>query len=168
MYKRQEQRRELAQEVDRLQFAVDEIDGIAPEPGEDEELVQLVRKLQDVDGLRESAEIALASIDGTEELEEAASALLGRAVSALAGSTDKELAALGERLGEISSQLGDISGELGGYLAGLPADPHLLERSLQRQQELRTLTRKYAGDIDGVVAWRNEACLLYTSPSPRD
>ena len=157
-YKRRtEQRRELAQEVDRLQFAVDEIDGIAPEPGEDEELVQLVRKLQDVDGLRESAEIALASIDGTEELEEAASALLGRAVSALAGSTDKELAALGERLSEISTQLGDISGELGGYLAGLPADPHLLEKSLQRQQELRTLTRKYAGDIDGVVAWRNEA-----------
>ena len=157
-YKRRtEQRRELAQEVDRLQFAVDEIDGIAPEPGEDEELVQLVRKLQDVDGLRESAEVALAAIDGTEELEEAASALLGRAVSALAGSTDKELAALGERLSEISTQLGDISGELGGYLAGLPADPHLLEKSLQRQQELRTLTRKYAGDIDGVVAWRNEA-----------
>ena len=140
-----------------MQFAVDEIDGIAPEPGEDEELVQLVRKLQDVDGLRESAEVALAAIDGTEELEEAASALLGRAVSALAGSTDKELAALGERLSEISTQLGDISGELGGYLAGLPADPHLLEKSLQRQQELRTLTRKYAGDIDGVVAWRNEA-----------
>ena len=157
-YKRRtEQRRELAQEVDRLQFAVDEIDGIDPEPGEDEELVQLVRKLQDVDGLRESAEIALAAIDGTEELEEAASALLGRAVSALAGSTDNELAALGERLSEITSQLGDISGELGGYLAGLPADPHLLEKSLQRQQELRTLTRKYAGDIDGVVAWRNEA-----------
>ena len=157
-YKRRtEQRRELAQEVDRLQFAVDEIDGVAPEPGEDEELVQLVRKLQDVDGLRESAEVALASIDGTEELEEAASALLGRAVSALAGTTDKELAALGQRLSEISSQLGDISGELGGYLAGLPADPQLLEKSLLRQQELRTLTRKYAGDIDGVIAWRDEA-----------
>lgn len=157
-YKRRtEQRREIAQEVDRLQFAVDEIDGVAPEPGEDGELVQLVRKLQDVDGLRESAEVALASIDGTEELEEAASALLGRAVSALAGTTDKELAALGERLSEISSQLGDISGELGGYLAGLPADPQLLEKSLLRQQELRTLTRKYAGDIDGVIAWRDEA-----------
>ena len=62
-YKRRtEQRRELAQEVDRLQFAVDEIDGVAPEPGEDEELVQLGRKLQYVDGLRESAEVALASI----------------------------------------------------------------------------------------------------------
>ncbi|WP_411707211.1 DNA repair protein RecN [Corynebacterium sp. LaCa117] len=157
-YKRRtEQRREIAQEVDRLQFAVDEIDGVAPEPGEDGELVQLVRKLQDVDGLRESAEVALASIDGTEELEEAASALLGRAVSALAGTTDKELAALGQRLSEISSQLGDISGELGGYLAGLPADPQLLEKSLLRQQELRTLTRKYAGDIDGVIAWRDEA-----------
>ena len=155
--RRIESRRELAQEADRLQYALEEINGVAPEPGEDAELVQLVQRLQDVDGLRESAHTALAAIDGTEELDEAASSLLGRAGSALVGSSDKELADLGERISEITSQLGDISAELGGYLAGLPADPNLLEKSLQRQQDLRALTRKYASDIDGVLAWRDEA-----------
>src|SRR5699024_4235790 len=43
------------------------------------------------------------------------------------------------------------------FLSDLPADPALLEKSLQRQQELRGLTRKYAGDIDGVLAWKNDA-----------
>lgn len=155
--RRTESRRELAQEADRLQYALEEINGVAPEPGEDAELVQLVQRLQDVDGLRESAHTALAAIDGTEELDEAASSLLGRAGSALVGSSDKQLADLGERISELTSQLGDISAELGGYLAGLPADPNLLEKSLQRQQDLRALTRKYASDIDGVLAWRDEA-----------
>ncbi|MDK8814596.1 DNA repair protein RecN [Corynebacterium sp. MSK073] len=155
--RRTESRRELAQEADRLQYALEEINGVAPEPGEDAELVQLVQRLQDVDGLRESAHTALAAIDGTEEIDEAASSLLGRAGSALVGSSDKQLADLGERISELTSQLGDISAELGGYLAGLPADPNLLEKSLQRQQDLRALTRKYASDIDGVLAWRDEA-----------
>lgn len=155
--RRTESRRELAQEADRLQYALEEINGVAPEPGEDAELVLLVQRLQDVDGLRESAHTALAAIDGTEELDEAASSLLGRAGSALVGSSDKQLADLGERISELTSQLGDISAELGGYLAGLPADPNLLEKSLQRQQDLRALTRKYASDIDGVLAWRDEA-----------
>ncbi|MBK4141480.1 DNA repair protein RecN [Corynebacterium macginleyi] len=155
--RRTESRRELAQEADRLQYALEEIDGVAPEPGEDAKLVQLVQRLQDVDGLRESAHTALAAIDGTEELDEAASSLLGRAGSALGGSPDNRLSDLGERIFEITSQLGDISAELGGYLAGLPADPTLLEKSLQRQQALRALTRKYASDIDGVLAWRDEA-----------
>lgn len=158
---RTESRRELAQEVDRLQFAVDEIDGMHPQSGEDVDLVERIRKLQDVDGLREAATVALGgSIDGQEGFEEdAASSLLGgQAQAQLSGVEDKQLKALGgEQLAEITSRLGDIAGELGAYLADLPADPEELERSLTRQQELKTLTRKYAPDIDGVLAWRDHA-----------
>src|SRR5690625_7947323 len=57
----------------------------------------------------------------------------------------------------MTSQLAGIAGELGQFLSELPADPALLEKSLQRQQELRGLTRKYAGDIDGVLAWKEDA-----------
>ena len=156
---RTESRRELAQEVDRLQFALKEIGEVAPEPGEDGELVTLIQRLQDVDTLREAAATALSAIDGEDSYDdaEAASSLLGRAESALVGATDKELAALGERLSELTSQLSDIASELGAYLGALPADPNLLEQSLRRQQDLKQLTRKYAADIDGVLAWRDEA-----------
>ncbi|AJI78991.1 DNA repair protein RecN [Corynebacterium singulare] len=157
--RRTESRREMAQEVDRLQFAITEITDLDPEPGEDAELVTLIRRLQDVDSLREAAASALTALDGGEGFgdEDTAVNLVGAAESALAGSTDAELARLGERLSEVSSQLTDIATELATYLSDLPADPSLLEESLQRQQELKRLTRKYAADIDGVLEWRDSA-----------
>lgn len=157
--RRTESRREMAQEVDRLQFAITEITDLDPEPGEDTELVTLIQRLQDVDTLREAAASALTALDGGDGFgdEDTAVNLVGAAEAALAGSTDADLARLGERLSEASSQLTDIAAELTTYLSDLPADPHLLEESLQRQQELKRLTRKYAADIDGVLKWRDSA-----------
>ena len=159
---RTESRRELAQEIDRLQFALDEIDAVEPEPGEDADLLTRIRRLQDVDTLREEAVTALGAIDGPESFggyseDEPASTLLGRAESALVSSEDEALRGLGERLTEITTQLSEIAVELGSYLADLPADPGQLEELLQRQQQLKLLTRKYAPDADGVLAWRDKA-----------
>lgn len=160
---RTEKRRELAQEVDRLEFAINEIDQVEPQVGEDTELVDTINRLQDVDALREAAQDALVAIDGAEALggfgddADAASALIGRAASALVEASDGQLRELGSQLGDIASTLSDVSGELGTYLSGLPSDPEELERLLQRQQDLKTLTRKYAPDIAGVIAWREKA-----------
>lgn len=156
-------RRELAQEVDRLTFAVGEIDEVAPEVGEDTELVASVNRLQDVDALREAAQEAIVAIDGAGAIgefaaeEDTASDLVGRAASALSGSSDEQLRALGGQLNDVASVLSDVSGELGMYLSELPSDPEELERLLQRQQELKNLTRKYAPDIAGVLKWRDKA-----------
>ncbi|WP_269510017.1 DNA repair protein RecN [Corynebacterium faecium] len=160
---RTEKRLELAQEVDRLQFAIDEIDAVAPQAGEDEELVATINRLQDVDALREAAETALMAIDGADAVggvggeEEPASDLIGRAQAALEGASDQELRDLGARLGEVAGVLSDVSAELGSYTGSLPSDPEELERLLQRQQEIKGLTRKYAPDAAGVVAWRDKA-----------
>ena len=43
------------------------------------------------------------------------------------------------------------------YLDELPVDASALESKLARQAELRTLTRKYAADIDGVLRWARES-----------
>lgn len=163
LQERTERRLELAQELDRLQFALEEIDGIDPQEGEDTELVETINRLQDVDALREAAETALAAIDGPEAAggfggdEDAASTLVGRAAAALDGASDTVLQELGTRMHEVASLLGDVSAELGSYVAELPSDPDELDRLLQRQQELKTLTRKYAPDIAGVLAWRAKA-----------
>lgn len=161
---RTEKKLELAQEVDRLRFAIEEIDAVAPEAGEDEELVGAINRLQDVDALHEAATEALAAIDGPEAAgaysggdDAAASTLIGQAASALDGTSDSALKELSSRLREVSSVLSDVSVELGSYLADLPSDPSELERLLQRQQELKGLTRKYAPDITGVLAWRSKA-----------
>lgn len=165
---RTEKKLELAQEVDRLRFAIEEIDAVAPVEGEEEELVAAVNRLQDVDALREAAAGALAAIDGSEaagalagglggDEEAAASTLVGQAADGLAGASDPALKDLGSRLREVSAVLGDVSVELGGYLETLPSDPGELDRLLQRQQELKSLTRKYAPDVAGVIAWRAKA-----------
>ncbi|WP_267207805.1 DNA repair protein RecN [Corynebacterium sp. Marseille-P8863] len=160
---RTERRQELAQEIDRLQFAISEIDEVAPQDGEDTDLVDTINRLQDVDALREASHTALVAIDGAEAAggygddEEAASTLVGRAATALDGASDKALQELGARLHEVASMLGDVSAELGSYVAELPSDPDELERLLQRQQQLKGLTRKYAPDIAGVLAWRAKA-----------
>lgn len=164
LQKRTDSRRELAQEVDRLQFALNEINDADPLPGEDKKLVEQIRRLQDVDTLREDAVLALSAIDGTEAFgsfsqdeSEAASSLLGRAESVLSASEDPQLKELGTKLSEVTSLLSEVSGELGGFLSALPTDPEQLEQCLQRQQVLKMLTRKYAPEIDGVLTWRNKA-----------
>lgn len=170
LQKRISSRRELAQEVDRLQFAINEITEVSPEPGEDVDLQTEIRRLQDVDTLREQAATALAAIDGAaalsdamggaagfDEEQEAASDQLGQAESALSGSEDPKLKEIAGLLAEITSQLGEVSMELGGFLSDLPADPRALDAMLTRQQQLKLLTRKYAADIDGVIEWRRKA-----------
>ena len=148
--------REMAQEADRLKFALAEIDRVDPTPGEDEALVAEIRRLSELDAVREAAAGARASLSGSDETNaenRSAIALLVRAATMLESSGDTDLGALGGRLSEVLTVLGDVAGELGGFLADLPTDASALEARLSRQAELRSLTRKYAADVDGVLRW---------------
>ena len=55
---RRHRARELALEADRLKFGLNEIDTVAPDPGEDEALVDDIRRLSELDALREAAQSA--------------------------------------------------------------------------------------------------------------
>ncbi|OMB86308.1 DNA repair protein RecN [Mycolicibacterium conceptionense] len=158
---RRRRARELAQEADRLSFGIHEIDAVAPEPGEDEAIIADIRRLSELDALREAAQTARFALAGEldEPTPESTSAAdgVGRAQAALESTDDSTLQALAVRLAEAMAVIGDVSGELGHYLSELPSDASTLETKLARQAELRTLTRKYAADIDGVLAWSRDA-----------
>jgi DNA repair protein RecN (Recombination protein N) len=157
--------RELAQEADRLKFALNEIDTVDPAPGEDEALVGDILRLSELDALREAASGARIALAGARDeatadpAAQAASAAdnLARAKTALESTDDATLRALAAQLEEAVSVVGDTARELGGYLGELPSDASTLDAKLARQAELRTLTRKYAADIDGVLLWASEA-----------
>lgn len=150
--------RELAREADQLRFGLDEIGAVDPNPGEDVELVALIRRLGDLESLRESAARAHEALVGGDAGDEpAAMALLGAARSALGGAEDPALTALEPRISEVIAVVTDIAEELSSYLDGLSADPAVLETHLNRQAQLRTLTRKYAEDVDGVLEWARVA-----------
>jgi DNA repair protein RecN (Recombination protein N) len=154
--------RELAQEADRLKFALNEIDTVDPQPGEDDALVADILRLSELDTLREAAATARAALsadepDDADGLRQSATDSLGRARAALESADDATLRALAGQIGEALTVVADASHELGGFLDELPVDASALESKLARQAQLRTLTRKYAADIDGVLRWAHES-----------
>ncbi len=158
---RTQRARELTLESDRLTFGLGEIEEVAPQPGEDDALVADIRRLSELDALREAAAAARAALAGApdDDAGESASAAsaVAQAKAALQATDDSVLQTLGQRLAEAVAVIGDVATELGDYLAELPSDASTLESKLSRQAELRGLTRKYAADIDGVLAWAKES-----------
>ncbi|HEY7053525.1 MAG TPA: DNA repair protein RecN [Mycobacterium sp.] len=154
---RTQRARELAQEADRLKFAIDEIAAIDPLPGEDDAIVADIHRLSELDALRDAAQTARAALAGAPE-ESGTSAgsateCIARAKSALESSDDGALVMLAGQLSEALTVISDVASELVTFLDDLPNDASALEAKLARQTQLRTLTRKYAADVDGVLAW---------------
>jgi len=152
--------RELAQEADRLGFALNEIDTVDPKPGEDDQLTADIHRLSELDALRDAAASAHGALAGADEADgESDSAIdrIAKAKALLDATDDAALQALSPQLAEALAVVSDVSRELSAFTDELPSDASALEEKLARQGQLRTLTRKYAADLNGVIAWAQEA-----------
>jgi DNA repair protein RecN (Recombination protein N) len=160
LVERIERSREMAREADLLKHGLAEIASVDPKPGEDQELHDEGRRLVDVDQLRTIAAAAQVAVTGPPDGDsDSAGALgpLGEAQRGLEAADDPQLRELAPRLAEASVLLTDVGTELTRYLEDLSADPARLTQVLARQAELKALTRKYAADVDGVLAWALDA-----------
>ncbi|MFF4171608.1 DNA repair protein RecN [Streptomyces sp. NPDC001744] len=154
---------ERAQEADLLRFGLDEIEAVAPLPGEDAELAAEADRLGHAEALASAAALAHGALAGSPEDPESVDATTlvagaGRALEAVR-SHDPALAALADRMGEISILLADVATELAGYADDLDADPLRLAAVEERRAALTQLIRKY-GDGEGtgaVLAWAEES-----------
>ncbi|HZE38141.1 MAG TPA: DNA repair protein RecN [Stackebrandtia sp.] len=154
--------RERAREADVLRLGLAEIDQVAPQPGEDAVLADEARRLEHAEALRIAAAEAHAALTGTgDDTGDGADAsgLVGGAYRSLSGQadTDPALGELAARLEAAVAAIDDVSGELSSYMESLDADPGRLAEIFERRAALKALTRKYAEDIDGVLAWAEEA-----------
>jgi DNA repair protein RecN (Recombination protein N) len=159
---RLEERRRSAQarrqEAELLRLGLAEVERVDPQPGEDEALRAEAQRLEHAEGLRTAAATAYQAIAGGDDAQDATT-LLGtarRTLEAQAG-VDPRLAELAERLEAAVAQVTDVAAELRSYLDSLDADPDRLAAIYERRAALRTLTRKYAEDTDGVIAWAQRA-----------
>ncbi|QKT07162.1 DNA repair protein RecN [Gordonia sp. X0973] len=160
-----EQRRassfELAQEADRLRFAVQELEAVSPEPGEDVALTATIKRLSDLERVRSAGvqahALATGDADAVGDTGQGVITELGQIRTLLETSGDAALEALLPRVGEALAIVTDLASELSGIVAGLPADAAELDQLLVRQSELKALTRKYAPDVDGVREWWEQA-----------
>ncbi|OHU31840.1 DNA repair protein RecN [Mycobacteroides chelonae] len=154
--------RELAQEADRLGFALNEIDTVDPKPGEDDQLIADIHRLSELDALRDAAGSARGALagtdsDGGDDDSDSAIDRIAKAKVLLEATDDAALQALAPQLAEALAVVSDVARELTAFTDELPSDASTLEEKLARQGLLRTLTRKYAADLGGVIAWAQEA-----------
>jgi DNA repair protein RecN (Recombination protein N) len=154
--------RERSQEVDLLRLGLEEITRVDPQPGEDDLLRAEAQRLEHAEGLRTAAHVAHAAIagtpDGGPEMPDVTSLLaMARRTLEAQSTVDSLLGELAARLEETATLLGDVAMELSGYLEALDADPARLQEVYERRAALRALTRKYAEDVDGVIAWAQRA-----------
>jgi len=154
--------RARTQEADLLKLGLDEISRVDPQSGEDEELRDEVQRLEHAEGLRTAAALAAQALAGGAEGgddEPDATQLIGAARRTLEAqaSVDPKLGELAARIEEAATLVGDVSAELSAYLGLLDADPARLEVIYERRAALRALTRKYADDVEGVIAWAEHA-----------
>ena len=154
--------RARSQEADLLKLGLDEISRVDPQPGEDDELRAEVQRLEHAEGLRVAATLAAQALAGGVEVTDDApdaTQLLGTARRTLEAqaSVDPSLGELAGRIEEAATLVGDVSAELSAYLGTLDADPARLEQIYERRAALRGLTRKYADDVEGVIAWADHA-----------
>jgi DNA repair protein RecN (Recombination protein N) len=150
--------REAARRLDLLRFQVEEIDTVAPKPGEDATLAAELRVLASAEKLRQ---LAVQLHDLLAGADEAASAedVLGAALR-VASELARIDPAQAEVVGRLQATLGDVqeaAREVRRYADAIEEDPARLAALLDRQEALRALKRKYGATIEDVLAFRDDA-----------
>ena len=157
LVERRDGARRLAQEADLLRHGLTEIGAVDPQPGEDDELVAAGpaagRRRRPARGRADRAAPRWSGPRTAAGWTCPARWPHRRGPAPAGRRRGRRADRAGRRLGEALALLADVGAELAGYLDRLDADPERLAAVLSRQAELKALTRKYAADVDGVLAW---------------
>lgn len=152
--------RNRVREAENLRLALDEIDSLDPQPGEDDMLREQSMKLGNIESLRNASLQAQAVID-SEDFESPGITTLvetARGVLTQASGDDPVLSGFAERAAELGILASELSSDLAGYVADLDEEgPELLAQVEARRADLGKLLRKYAPSIDEVIEWAQTA-----------
>jgi DNA repair protein RecN (Recombination protein N) len=140
-------------EVEFARFALGEIDGAAPQPGEDERLRERREYLANAE--RISAALAQ-SHDALAGAEGSAVTALGAAASALGGVSryGGELTRLADAIAALQSEATDAAVEIARAADAIESDAAELETIGERLDAIDRLKKKYGPTIDGVLESR--------------
>ncbi len=144
---------QVAGRIDFLTFQLEEIERVAPQPGEDLALEIERKRLSSSQRLRNT-------VGGAEELvstrDGAAIELLGRAIQMVGEGEklDPSLDKVRAALVTAQAELDEAARGLSRYLSGLDSDPRRLEEVDDRLDAIRRLCRKHAAPLEGVLGKR--------------
>ena len=150
---------EAERRIDFLTYQADEIEAAKLKSGEDDELKQERDRLANAESLAEYAQQALAALDDGTPESPAASDLVGQAAQAMLGlaKIDTDHSGLSEQATALEETLSDLVRGLRDYLEEIEFNPKRLEEVEERLDLIFSLTRKYGGSIEKVIASGEEA-----------
>ncbi|MFN8521510.1 MAG: DNA repair protein RecN [Chloroflexota bacterium] len=153
-----ERTRRAAREQELLRHEIDEIEGAALQPDEEQQLISLRRRLRNAERLRGAVAEAYAALQGTDEVGGALE-MVGRAAAAtgLSAGLDERLSGELELLNSALVQLEDAERALARYLDSTDDDPGELESVEQRLMLISDLRRKYGDSVAEVLAFADDA-----------
>jgi DNA repair protein RecN (Recombination protein N) len=140
-------------DLDLYRYELSEIEAVAPDPAELEELEAVRGRLRHAEGLREAATGAHAGAAGADEDGGGAAAALAQAKALLGGvaGLDPELDEIGERLSALAMELGDVAADLRAYAERMETEPGRLTAVEERLEAIERLTRKHGGSVESVL-----------------
>lgn len=149
------EQRERARERDRLRYELDEIDAVQPEPDEEHDLDNELRRLEHAESLVLVAQEAATLLN----TEGGARDALGAAVAGLrtVSGVDPDLDELHQQMEQIASDVQQLGLDLSGYADGVAIDPEALEMARSRRSALAQLVRKYGVDVREVCDYAEKA-----------
>lgn len=141
--------------VEEARFAAERIDEIDPQPGEYEELEEVLPRAEHAEVLVSTADEVHEGLFG----EGGALDALNSAVATLSrmGSVDRKLADIADELSSAAISIEDCAGELRSYRDSVPFDPQELERLQVRYAAMKGLLRQWGPTMDDVFKAREDA-----------
>ena len=151
---------ERAEEIEDLRAAIDQIEALDPQPGEEEDLVREAARLTNVEDLRALMGASLGYLKGDDRGDYAGAVESARSAYAQldeASRFDEAVADFVARARNQALELDALADDLSSYLSRLDADPQRLAQIHARRAALKDALRGRAADIEGLLAWVQEA-----------
>ena len=144
--------------VETLKFQIDEIERAELQPGEEEELLERRKVLQNAEKLTDAMESAACALYG-DETSDGAAAMIANAAHALekVSRVSDEMRLLSGKLKDLMYTAQDIADELRDKKDDLTYSADELEQIEERLDTLHKLKRKYGGSVEDVIAFCEKA-----------
>lgn len=151
--------RTLAQRIDLLSFQADEIANARLIPGEDEELENERRRLGNAESLLQLAQTAGVLLNDGDGESPGVIDLFSQAVGRMErlARIDSSMTATADQSQSLLEQISDLSREIQDYVDNLEFNPERLAEVEERLQLVSNLKRKYGDTVEDVIAYGDKA-----------
>ena len=148
------------EEREDLRAALEQIEALDPQVGEDEELIREASRLTNVEDLRALMGVALGYLKGDDRGDFSGAVEAARSAYAQlddAARFDEAVAEFAARARSQALELDALADDVSAYLSRLDADPERLAQIHARRAAIKDTLRGRAADIESLLVWATQA-----------